>query len=462
MDNKNRYLSEKEILEITKNAMHKTFGEFGLDEKYSGRNKGGLGVFVEENIFKYPANNDDNPDFINAKIELKVTPIKKNSNGTISSKERLVLNKIDYKEEATKDFKTSSFYHKNRRLLIWFYLYSIGIHPSQFEITDYYLLEIENSLQYKIIERDWNIIHSKIISGKAHEISESDTEFLAACTKGANSETLVEQYNSPIKAKPRAYSFKSFFMTYIYRNMIHNLSPYSPLVSEDEWMKNPLEEIYKEKLNVYHGMSQKQLCYKFHLNSRAKQLNFMIAQKMLGISGKSKASPEMEIAGIIFRTITVDKNGRPTESMPFKSFEFEELINTPWEESSIREDFVDLKLMLFVFKEIENSIYFDKVVFWNAPNKIVDGAIKEMHEECASMVRDGNAFYYDKKGRIRDKFPKEKRNSNRICHVRPHARTGSDHYKLPVPDKITGIKSYTKQSFWFNKDFIEKILENRV
>ena len=311
MNDANRHLSEQEILNITKNAMHKTFGYFGLDESYSSRNKGGLGGFVEENIFNYSANNDDNPDFIDAGIELKVTPIKKNQDGTISSKERLVLNMINYKNEAEKSFKTSSFYHKNKRLLIWFYLYSLGLHPSNFEITDYYLLEFENSLQYKVIERDWNIIHDKIVKGKAHEISESDTEFLAACTKGANSKVLVEQYNSDVKAKPRAYSFKSFFMTYVYRYMIHNLSPYSPLVSEDEWMKNPLEEIYKEKLNAYSGMTQKQLCRKFGINSKAKQLNFMIVQKMLGISGMRKATTEMETAGIIFRTITVDKNGQP-------------------------------------------------------------------------------------------------------------------------------------------------------
>lgn len=458
MNDSNRHLSEEEIISITKNAMHKTFGDFGLDTSFSGRNKGGLGGFVEENIFKYSANSDDNPDFIDAGIELKVTPIKRNNDGTTSSKERLVLNMINYKNEAVANFKTSSFYRKNKRLLIWFYLYSKGVHPSNFEITDYYLLEFENSLQFKVIERDWNIIHDKIVNGKAHEISESDTEFLAACTKGANSKTLVEQYNSNIKAKPRAYSFKSFFMTYIYRNMIHNLSPYSSLVSEDEWMKNPLEEIYKEKLKIYYGMTQKQLCNMFHVSSNAKQVNFMLAQKMLGISGKSKATSEMEFAGIIFRTITVDKNERPTEAMPFKAFEFEELIDTPWEESSIREDFVDLKLMIFVFKEIKGVISFNRVCFWNAPNKVVDGVIKDMHEKCADLVRKGNAFYFDKNGKIKDRFPKENRNSNKVCHVRPHARVRADHYDLPIADKETGIKSYTKQSFWFNKDFVKKMI----
>ena len=223
MNDANRHLSEQEILNITRDAMHKTFGDFGLDENYNGRNKGGLGGFVEENVFKYSANSDDNPDFIDAGIELKVTPIKKNQDGSISSKERLVLNMINYKKEAQNSFKTSSFYHKNKRLLIWFYLYSLGLHPSHFEITDYYLLEFENSLQYKVIERDWNIIHDKIVKGKAHEISESDTEFLAACTKGVNSKCLVEQYKSNIKAKPRAYSFKSIFMTYIYRNQLSTI-----------------------------------------------------------------------------------------------------------------------------------------------------------------------------------------------------------------------------------------------
>ena len=179
---------------------------------------------------------------------------------------------------------------------------------------------------------------------------------------------------------------------------------------------------------------------------------------MLGLSGRQKATAEMEVAGIIFRTITIDKNGRPTESMPFKSFEFEELINAPWDESTIREDFVDLKLMIFVFKEINGVIIFDKVHFWNAPNSVVDGTIKTMHEQCAGLVRKGEAFYFDKRGKLKDNFPKEDRNSNGVCHVRPHARKSADHYNLPVIDKDTGITSYTKQSFWFNKDFVRKML----
>ena len=230
---------------------------------------------------------------------------------------------------------------------------------------------------------------------------------MAACTKGADSKVLTEQYNSSIKAKPRAYSFKQSFMTYLYRNLVHNLAPYSPLISEEEWMKNPLEEIYKEKMSVYHGLTQNQLCRRFGISSKAKQLNFMLCQKMLGISGCSKATTEMEVAGIIFRTITIDKNGKPTESMPFKSFEFEELINTPWDESVIRDDFVDLKLMIFVFKEINGVISFDRIHFWNAPNSVVDGDIKKCMKNAQKWFAMEQLFILTKKVKLKINFLKK-------------------------------------------------------
>ena len=37
----------------------------------------------------------------------------------------------------------------------------------------------------KIIKHDWNLINGKILKGKAHELSEGDTFYLGACTKGS-------------------------------------------------------------------------------------------------------------------------------------------------------------------------------------------------------------------------------------------------------------------------------------
>jgi len=462
MNDKNRYLTETEILSITEKSMHKTFGELGLSSFRDKSNKGGLGTFIEESVFEYKANNDDSPDFITAGIELKVTPVKRNEDGSFSSKERLVLNMIDYGQEELATFETSSFYRKNRRLLIWFYHYIKDIPETSYLLTAYDLFEFENSLEYKIIKKDWEIIHQKIKKGLAHTISESDTTFLAACTKGTNSNSTRKQPHSDVEAKCRAYSLKSSFMTRLYRELIHQIAPYVSFVSDEEWMKNPLEEIFKEKLTKYYGKSVAELANRFNIKNNPKDLCFKISQRTLGLTGKDSGTIEMIDAGIKLKTVRVHKNGTPCESMSFPALDFIELINQKWENSDIREDFVDWKLMLFVFKEDNNNVMrFDRVQFWNIPNNIVDGEIKIMYEQCAMLVKNGDALYYDD-GKIKDMFPKEKRNSNGVCHVRPHGRVAADTFKLPISDKKTGKTEYTKQCFWLNKLFVKKILEDKV
>ena len=461
MNDANRHLTEKEILTLSSNCLNKSFGELGL-LSVNKLNKGGLGGFVEEKVFGYSANSDDNPDFIDAGIELKVTPIKKNQDGSFSSKERLVLNMINYNSEANATFETSSFYKKNRKLLIWFYLWSKGVPATDYTITNYDLFEFEQSVQFQVIKRDWETIHQKILEGKAHEISESDTVFLAACTKGANSSILTTQPNSSLPAKPRAYSFKNSFMTRLYRQLIHDMAPYVSFISDEEWMNNPLEEIYKEKLKTFYGMSIQNLKNKFNIRTNPKDLCFKIAQKMLGLEGRDSSTREMMDAGIKLKTIRLNTNGTPHESMSFPAFDFTELLNKKWEESDIREDFVDWKLMFFVFKDDNQGVCrFERVAFWNIPNRIVDGPIKEMYEKCASLLKSGDVIMEVlPNGTMKDYFPKETkaRGGNGVCHVRPHGRVAEDAFFLPVPDKLTGIVKYTKQSFWFNKLFIKSIL----
>ena len=75
-------------------------------------------------------------------------------------------------------------------------------------ITNYLMHNFsENDL--KIIKDDWHTIINKIKDGDAHNISESDTFYLGACTKGVNSKSLVSQPFSVKPAKPRAYSLKN-------------------------------------------------------------------------------------------------------------------------------------------------------------------------------------------------------------------------------------------------------------
>ncbi len=80
---------------------------------------------------------------------------------------------------------------------------------------------------------------------------------------------------------------------------------------------------------------------------------------------------------------SIDKNGRPTEGMPFKAFEFEKLIDTPWEESSIREDFVDLKLMCLVLKKSMALLVSIRLSFGMLPIK----SLMVLLKKCMKNVR---------------------------------------------------------------------------
>lgn len=64
---------------------------YGVAEVSEGkRNKGNLGQIIEERFFHYACNNDARPDFVEAGVELKVTPYKIGANGKLSAKERII------------------------------------------------------------------------------------------------------------------------------------------------------------------------------------------------------------------------------------------------------------------------------------------------------------------------------------------------------------------------------------
>ena len=177
--------------------------------------KGGLGDLIEERFFHYKCNSDSRPDFPDAGVELKVTPYRVNKNGSLVAKERLVITMIDYFKVVNEPFESSHFWNKAKLILLIYYLY---------------LDEVENRLDYKInyaqlftppkddlqiIKQDYEKIINKIKGGKAHELSESDTLYLSASTKSSDSSVRREQPFSAELAKPRAFSYKSSYMTYI-------------------------------------------------------------------------------------------------------------------------------------------------------------------------------------------------------------------------------------------------------
>ena len=81
-------------------------------------NKGGFGQILEKFYFLKELDSESQPDFPEAGLELKSSPLKTLSKKEIRAKERLVLNIINYHNLVEQQFPTSSFYTKNANLLL--------------------------------------------------------------------------------------------------------------------------------------------------------------------------------------------------------------------------------------------------------------------------------------------------------------------------------------------------------
>src|SRR5690606_21515333 len=165
------YETQEELLSKSRQAEGKTFGEIDKSGRiYNERSKGGLGQIIEESFFGYEVNSKSEADFSELGVELKVTPIKKNKNGSLSAKERLVLNIINYQKEVFKDFYNSSFWEKNEKLLILFYEWIPDIRRADYKIIKSHLHTYSEE-DLEIIKQDWETIVAKIRAGLAHELS---------------------------------------------------------------------------------------------------------------------------------------------------------------------------------------------------------------------------------------------------------------------------------------------------
>ena len=416
------------------------------------RRKGSLGQLVEERFFHYKVNSDSAPDFSEAGVELKVTPYKINKNKSISAKERLVLNIIDYNSVAFEiNFYESHFWYKNQLILLVYYLWKEGIDRLQYQIN-FVRLFTPNDADLTIIKNDYSKIVEKIREGKAHELSESDTFYLSACTKGANADDVREQPFSSIKAKQRAFAYKTTFMTYVLNAYIIKGRPLFESIVKKEKIDD-FEEFVISKINKYKGKTFYELIKYFDIGFpiKAKNIGAMIAFRILGIKGNN--AEEFVKANIKVKTIRINKQGKIKENMSFPVFKFTDLVEQDWEDSDFYELLSSTKFLFVIYREDEKNEYrLDHAQFWNMPYEDLENEVRVVWEKT-KMVLENLPSELKENGHFKSIFPKQ--SENRISHVRPHAANSKDTY--PLPDG----REYPKQCFWLNNSYILSVINNK-
>ena len=375
-----------------------------------------------------------------------------NKNGTVSAKERLILTMIDYYSVVDEIFAESHMWKKARLILLVYYLYQQEIKNRLDYKIGYVKLFSPPEQDIKIIEHDFYVMREKIKEGKAHELSESDTLYLGAAPKAASSKNRRKQPFSDELAKPRAFAFKSSYMTYVLNHyIIPGKVTYEPIIKEKT--EESFEDYVVEKINTYCGWTVNDLCEKFEIDIQRKHKNLeaMLAYRILGIKGNH--AEEFEKANIVVKTIRIEHANKIRENMSFPTFKFRELVEEDWEDSRFGNYLRETRFLFVVYKfDEQGELRLRGCQFWNIPYHDLEDNVRKVWEKTKQVLKDGLKIEF-RNGKNYNNFPKA--SDNPICHVRPHARNAQDTYELPDG------RPFPKQCFWLNNSYIFEQLETR-
>ena len=452
--------SKESILEYARQLLGKSLKNLHEHSELPQTGKGGLGTAVEKYHFGYEPNSKSEPDFKEAGVELKCTPLKRISDGSMLSKERLVLNVIDYIEEASKTFGTSSFWIKNNLLLLMFYLHEEKKIPVELVFKIVRLWNFPET-DLKIIRDDWTIIHNKIIAGKAHELSEGDTLYLAACTKGSRAGAeMRRQPNSTNLAPQRAYSIKSKYVnTIILDSLAHSEMCNDVFISDAQKRKilkaqgdaesvvrsiadynqaETFEQLIERKFTKYYGKTIAEIEDILGIQfGQSKSMAYNVCRAILGV--KAKKIAEFEKAEIAIKTIRLEANGNLKEAMSFPNVNYKEIVQeTDWEDSALYGMFTQRFLFIIFRKPAvkdDKQVRLEKVMFWTMPVKDLEQG-KVLWNDTREKVANSNYEHFIKAS------------ENPICHIRPKAQNAAD-----TTESAQG-RQVKKMCYWLNREYV--------
>lgn len=428
-------------------------------------------------------NNRSDPDFPQAKVELKTLPLKRLKGRGHAVKEPTSISMIHYPTLPTERWAIASVREKLGRVI--FAMFSID--PSdvlESTLADLFLWE-PRATDWDLFGSDWEVTRRIVASSKAETLSERQAIALAARRKGRGGPTDIgtPQYNPKndptIKNAPsRAWALKTYFT----RQLLEERRRRSPdaFVSALEVIRpgppgrllDPVEEKVLAELRPFEGRSLRALVAAKHLGDGAgKDLASRMIHRALGVDPRKRIR-ELEQTGYLVRTLNLrERNGWPYEAVSFPVVDLCELIEQEWEPRIVEDGTGNevatipgselseqLQRILFVptFAAKRKTRQLDRILgkafFWS-PSEVELAGIKAEWEGYQREVSQGKAAYRRVAGKRQRENDLTKPRPKGFIHMRPHGRNAKDSYKDPKGNWVT------KQCFWLNKGFVYRILE---
>ena len=431
----------KSIVEYAKKLVGSTLREHINVDSIADphRRKGSFGNALEEDYFLLAINSDPRPDFHEVDLELKSTPLKRVRGNELVAKERLVITMVSYPTVVNETFETSHLAKKASDMLLISYLWEAGKDPLDYivEYAGRWGLPEEDMSQFKA---DWETVVAKVRAGHAEDISSSDTLYLEACTKSADSSKRTPQPFSDVPAKPRAWALKASYMTAVSGKLLESMEPIRRAAEERGL---DLLGLVRRRFEPYLGKTEEELAaaagYTWPEGHAPKAITALVTKRILGVDEGSRIA-EFEKAGIKPKTIRLKGNGVPKEAVSFPAFDYVKLAETDFEDSDFY-GYLQQRYLFVIYREGEDGRYrLSQVAFWQMPDADVEEA-RRCYEEMRRRVRDGHA----------DESVKS--TENRCCHVRPHGRDSRDICMTPYGVPVV------KKCFWLNQSYLAGEIE---
>lgn len=447
--------TEEDIFNRAKELEGKSLKEIiNTDSLNNEKNKGAIGNAIQADYFGIAANSRKEADFHHHNIELKVHPIKKNTKGFVA-KERLVLSMIDFMKRNQLSFRDGMVYKKTESMLIIFYLYEENVDPIEFKILKVSHFRL-NDTDFDIASVDYTKIHTVIDRGEAHLLTEKGYDILAPARKGGGKDKdLKIQHASHIKAKSRAYSYKSNFMTTYYRS----------LVDKNIHIINPKDNFRKymiDKLDEFKGKTVEELKTMIDVSKHTvpsdnnKSMIPKTISKLLGAkNGNINSTDEFIANGLEIKTVVrynksiKHSHNKANQDMSFRNIDFFDIENNEFEDSEWYTMFTETTYILCLFQEDdERNLIFTDYVFHSFDDKF--------------MVKLRGLFEWTKKNLPSAKQTKDY--SGRYTDITLTSK--SDYYPLQIRTKYTGQSKFvglpngnkvTKKCLFVDKNYINEI-----
>lgn len=180
--------TEPEIEREAKRLIGRTFGDIsadilGMAGAEPVKTKHGVSRVIEKGYFGIDTNSSPDPDFPEAEVELKVTPLRTTGDGTLlRPKERLVLCMVDYHNiaEAGHWTEVPELEKKLSKLLIVWYVHLEGVDRPEYPVVWVDLWEPDERWSTRF-QKDFMEVRDRVLDGEVP--SERHVDYLGTCPK---------------------------------------------------------------------------------------------------------------------------------------------------------------------------------------------------------------------------------------------------------------------------------------